>query len=145
MSAIFWRIPLENSPSRRLRASHRSEQFFRARAARGARHFLQLAKKIEVFERAHSQVQAGKFGEMSDQMTHGARIAHDIAPRDPRGTARRFQDRGEHSHGRRFARAVGTQEREDFTFGDIESEMINRGQRIELFGEFGCFNQRRHT
>ena len=115
-------------------------QFFGPRAAFGLRQVLQFAEKVEIVERAHPQIQTGKFGEMPDEVAHEARLTRHIVAGDPRVTARRFQNRGEHPHGRRLAGAVRAQEREDFALGDGERQIVDGDQRVELFGETSSFD-----
>jgi hypothetical protein len=120
-------------------------QLFRARAGFDARQALQFAKEIEILKRAHPQIQAGEFRQVTDDVTHRDRVLHNIIARDVRCAGSRLENRREHPNGRRLAGPIRAEESEEFAFIHCQRQVIDCGKRIELLRQVNRLNEWRHA
>ena len=59
----------------------------------------------------------------------------DVEAGDGRTPAAGRQQRAQHPHGGRLAGAVGAEEAVDLAFGDLEIDVVDRGEAVELAHE----------
>jgi len=96
---------------------------------RAGTHPVQLAKEIEILAGAHSQIQSGELGEVPYPLAHLARVAYGVKACNGGMTFGRFQNGCQHSHRRRFARAIRSEQRQHFAFAVAAEQSLAR-QRL---------------
>ena len=109
------------------------QQFIGTAADLRLRKALEPTEKGQIFVAAHPQVKAGEFGEQADGVAHLAGLAHRIETGHPRPALAGFEDGGQHPHRGRLARAVGTQQGQDFAGSHPQAHAVHRrepGQRL---------------
>jgi hypothetical protein len=76
---------------------------------------------------AHALVvaRAVALADVADGAPHRRGLGDDVVPADLGPPRRGGDQRGEHAHGRRFARAVGPEHRDELACGDVEVEALH--------------------
>jgi hypothetical protein len=80
----------------------------------------------------HQRVERRLLERDPDRAPHAARIGDYVVPGDPGAATGRAQQRREHAHRRRLARAIGPEERVDLLLGDLQ---VDSGHGQHLVGE----------
>ena len=86
-----------------------------------------VQRRLELHQLAagHEHVERGLLQGDADALAHQVRLGGDVVAGDERAAAGRAQQRDEHPHGRRLARAVGAQEAVDLARSDLEVDAVD--------------------
>ena len=106
------------------------EQLLRAARAVGLRHSLQRRLQHQVLATGEDRVERGLLQRGADRRAHLRALAHDVEAADARAAAGRRQQRREHQHRRRLARAVGPEEAVDLTGRDGQVDAVDRARSL---------------
>src|SRR5208283_4359277 len=102
-----------------------------------ARQTEELSVDIDVLPAGEIEIRGQRLRNDADIFAHLARIAHDIETRDGCTPAARRQQRGQHPHHRRLARAVGPEQSEHLAAADLEADLVDRGESAEALSQVG--------
>src|SRR5579859_328496 len=89
-------------------------------------------EKVQVGQRRHLIVQAGRIGYQADAQSNGRGISAHIAARDGRFAGRRRQESSQQPHGGRLAGAVRAEQCQDGAVGDAQRDVVDGHYRAEL-------------
>jgi hypothetical protein len=102
------------------------EQLVDARGQVAAAQAVDLALQAHVLAPGGVAVAARLLANAADRAPHGARLGHHVVTRHAGGARVGARQRREDAHGRRLARAVGPDEREDRAGGDAQVQAVER-------------------
>ncbi len=91
----------------------------------------QARHQDDVLARRQVLVQCGELPGQGDQSSHLVGLVDHVVSSDAGATGVWAQERREHPHHRRLARAVGTEEGDDCPCLDAEVERVDRGEVTE--------------
>ena len=86
----------------------------------------------EQFAAGLDVVEAGLLQGDADAAAHGARLGEDVEAVDTGGAGGGAEEGGEHTDGRRLARAVLAEEAEDGAGSDVEVDPVDGAHRVEV-------------
>ncbi len=98
-----------------------------------AGHVVDVGVEIEVLHHRQVGVETESLAHVADLGLDRFGLADDIVTGNRCLARIGVHDRGQQPHGRRLARAVGTNETEDFTFFDLQGKTVKSGNAVKLF------------
>jgi hypothetical protein len=96
---------------------------------------------VEVLEAGEVLVNSGVLPGHADQPAQSIRVTHDVEPGDARPTAVGREQRRQHPHGRRLARAVRAEQAHHRALRHLEVEPVERAHLSVPLGQ--CFSDDR--
>jgi hypothetical protein len=116
-----------------------AQQLVRAGRPVAPRDAVQRHLQLEVVAPREQRVERGLLERCADRAPDARPLANDVVAAHPRRPGGRRQQRREHVHGRRLARAVRAEEAVDLARGDREVDPVDRARALlelldELFG-----------
>ena len=88
-------------------------------------HSTQTSHVVQIVRNRHIQVQRHRFGQISDVPTCIERVGNDVVPGDYRVATGRWRVSSQHTHRRRLASPVRTQETNDLTLQHLKRNVEN--------------------
>src|ERR1700733_9203573 len=116
------------------------EDVFDAAKAIGAGHFAQAAAVIEIFANFHLAIERDVFGEIAEVFAHLFGLMEDVETVDGGAAAGWGEIAGEDFEGGGFACAVGAEESDNLSPGDLEGDMIHRQGLTVCLGQLSNRN-----
>jgi len=110
----------------RLHQPHALEQLAAAAFAVGAAQPVQRALQAHVLAAGQVGVERGLLQRGADRAAHRRALARDVQPGHARAAGGRRQQRRQHQHGRRLARAVGAEEAIDLAGRHPQIDAVDR-------------------
>ena len=98
-------------------------------------HAVQLRVNQQVFFDAQLEVARHRLRNHADGAAHIVRLLADVEAVDERRAGGWWKQRDEHPNQRRFARAIWTEQAENFTFLDGEADAVDGGEVAELLDD----------
>ena len=111
------------------------KQLVGARRDRGPRQLTEDAHHPQVLAAGEVRVDGCVLTGEPDASTHGRRLVNDVATEHFGASGVGAQDRREHAHGRRLARAVRPEEAEDRALVDLQVHAVEGGHVAETLLE----------
>src|SRR5713226_9619016 len=102
-------------------------------------YFIEASKENQILLRAQSVIQPWSLGENADRLANSMIVYSDFVARNRSSASSRGNQRGQHTHGSGFTRAVGSQETKHSPFGNGKCQVLNGNTIAECTGQFICF------